>query len=175
MISKLKNCIFRFRDRMARTPEKRAELYRDIVKMGENCEIFAGVSFGSEPYLITLGNNVKLTANVRFITHDGGMYVLRNNGFAPNADKFGKIEVGNNVFIGIESIIMPGVNIGDNVVIGCGSIVTKNIPSNTVVAGIPAKIISSIEDYYEKNRKFIAYTKNLNMEEKKRYLLKNTN
>lgn len=95
---------------------------------------------------------------------------MRNNGKLPNSDKFGKIKIGNNVHIGINSIIMPGVNIGDNVIIGVGSVVTKDIPSNSVAVGVPAKVIETIEDYYEKNKNKVIYTKNMNVEEKERYI-----
>lgn len=87
-----------------------------------------------------------------------------------NADKFGKIKIGNNVHIGINSIIMPGVTIGDNVIIGCGSVVTKNIPSNSVAVGVPARVIETIEEYYKKNKDKCVYTKNLSSKEKKEYI-----
>ena len=143
------------------------------IKIGEHCSISKSVGFGSEPYLITIGNNVRLTHNVQFITHDGGLWVLRNlKKELKNADKIGKIEVGNNVNIGWNAIIMPNVKIGDNVVIGAGAIVTKNIPSNTVACGIPAKIIESIDEYYDKCKDKVLFTKNMNKKEKKEYLLK---
>lgn len=63
----------------------------------------------------------------------------------------GCIKVGNNCFIGHSVIILPGVTIGDNVIIGAGSIVTRDIPSDSVVAGIPAKVVCSLDGYYEKN------------------------
>lgn len=139
-------------------------------RIGENCEIYDSVSFGSEPYLISMGNNVKVTYKVQFITHDGGMHVLRNLGYCPEADKFGQIKIGNNVFIGNEAVILPGVTIGDNCVIGARAVVTKNIENNSVVAGIPAKKICDIEEYWNKNKNLIDNTKNLNSEEKKKYL-----
>jgi carbonic anhydrase/acetyltransferase-like protein (isoleucine patch superfamily) len=65
---------------------------------------------------------------------------------------------------------MPGVKIGDNVVIGVGSIVTKNIPSNCVAAGVPAKIIRSIEEYHKKYSELFTPTKNMTKKEKRKYL-----
>ncbi len=147
------------------------EKYRRLgVKIGKNFSITGEVSFSSEPYLITLGDDVRLSSNVNFVTHDGGMHVIRQYKDIP-ADSFGKIVVGNNVFIGMNSIIMPGVNIGNNVIIGAGSIVTKDIPDNSVACGVPAKVIESIDDYYKKNKDNIDLTKNYTQEEKKKYLL----
>ncbi|MBM7709264.1 acyltransferase [Enterococcus lemanii] len=142
--------------------------------IGENCDISNDVIFGSEPYLIEIGNNVRLTRGVNFVTHDGSLHVIRN--LCPeykNIDKFGKIKIGNNVNIGWNTTIMPGVTIGDNVVVGLGAIVTKDIPSNVVVAGVPAKVICTLSEYIEKNKKNFLYTKNMNFEEKKSYLIKN--
>lgn len=158
-------------------PEKRAEFLRSnsIVKIGTGCEIYNNVSFGSEPYLVQLGNKVRVTAGVRFVTHDGGMWVIRNLGWNQNADRMGAIVVGDNVFIGWNTIVMPGVKIGSNVVIGAGSIISKDIPDNTVVAGIPAKTICSIEDYYNKNIHRLDETKHMPFEEKKRYYLNKFN
>lgn len=152
---------------------KRAEyLRRKGIRMGENCNIAGKVSFGSEPYLIKLGNNVKASNRVQFMTHDGGMYVLRNTGDEPEGHKYGCIEVGNNVFLGRECVIMPGVKIGDNCIIGMRALVTKNIPSNSVVAGMPAKVICTLEEYHKKNKENILNTTHMTKEEKKEFLIK---
>ncbi|CAI3397929.1 acyltransferase [Enterococcus cecorum] len=143
-------------------------------KIGENCEIYGSANFGSEPYLIELGNHVRINAGVQLITHDGGVWVLRENEKIKQSeliDLFGKITIGNNVHIGTNAIIMPNVTIGDNCIIGCGSIVTKSIPANSVVVGVPGKVIESINEYYNKNYYKFDYTKKLSPEEKKKYLL----
>ena len=88
------------------------------------------------------------------------------------ADKIDRIVIGNNVNIGWNAIIMPGVTIGNNVVIAAGALVTKDVPDNSVVGGIPAKKIETIKEYSEKNREKIVLTKKMNSEEKKKYLLK---
>lgn len=141
------------------------------VKIGTNYTTIGEVDYSSEPYLITIGNDVRISSNVHFVTHDGGMHVLRQYKNIP-ADLFGRITVGNNVFIGMNVIILPNVTIGNNVVIGAGSIVTKDIPDNSVACGIPAKVIESIDEYYKKNKKNIELTKGYSPEEKKEYLLK---
>ena len=155
-------------------PDKyRIEIYRrGGVKIGKHCEIYKTVSFGSEPWLITIGDYVRITSGVKFCTHDGGMWVIRNAGYDNNADVFGKIIIGNNVHIGWNSIIMPGVTIGNNVVVGVNSVVTKDIPDNCVVAGCPAKVIRSLDSYYEKNKPVIIDTKGVNVKRKELILEK---
>lgn len=140
-------------------------------KLGVDCEIYPDVEFGSEPYMITIGNHVRITNGVRFVTHDGGVWVLRNLGLE-NADIFGKIEIGDNVHIGWNAIIMPNVSIGNNCVIGAGAVVTKSIPDNSVAVGVPAKVIESIDEYYAKAQNKCVYTKTLSWEKKKDYLIK---
>lgn len=115
--------------------------------IGNNNRIFI-TDLGTEPYLIKIGNHCTITAGVTFITHDGAAWVFREE--IPNLNVFGKIEIKDNCFIGISSIILPNVTIGPNSVVGAGSVVTKDVPPNTVVAGVPAKVICSIEEYKEK-------------------------
>jgi Acetyltransferase (isoleucine patch superfamily) len=113
------------------------------VTVGENCRIYT-THFGTEPFLITIGNDVTVTSNVSFITHDGSTWLMRDE--KGRRYKYAPISIGNNVFVGTGSIIMPGVKIEDNVIIAAGSIVTKSIPCGVVVAGVPAKIINSYDD-----------------------------
>lgn len=120
------------------------------VRYGKNCE-FHQIAFPSEPYLLQIGDNVQITSGTRLFTHSGG-WVLREQ--YPKWDTFGKIIIKNNVYIGNSCLIMPGVIIGNNVIIGAGAVVTKSVPDNVVVAGNPAKIISSIDDYITKNKKY---------------------
>ena len=144
------------------------------VKIGADCEIYKSAYFGSEPYLITIGNHVRINSGVQFITHDGGMWVLRSLFTDFNdADKFGAIHIGNNVHVGTNSMIMPGVTIGDNVIIAAGAVVTHNVPSSTVWGGIPAKHIETIEEYANKNKQKIVNTKHMSLGEKKEFLENN--
>lgn len=153
--------------------ENREKLLRTRgVKIGEKCVIHRDVVFSSEPYLITIGDHARIADGVKFCTHDGGMGVLRVcKDDMKNADKFGRICIGNNVHLGWNTIVMPGVTIGDNCVIGCGSIVTKDIPANTVACGVPAKPIKTIEEYYQSSIPFVEYTANMDKESKKKFLL----
>lgn len=118
------------------------------VIFGRNVRMRGRIDFGSEPYLITIGDNVTITDRVRFITHDGGVGIFRKE--FPGINVFGKITIGNNVFIGINSIILPGITVGNNVVIGVSSVITKDIPDNVIVAGVPAKIIRTTDEYKDK-------------------------
>lgn len=142
------------------------------VRIGTGCSIARNVFFGAEPYLIEIGNNVRLTSNVQFITHDGSLWVLRNLGLVDqSADKIAPISIGSNVNIGWNTMIMPGVKIGSNCIIGAGSIVTKDVPDNSVAAGVPARQIESIEEYCQKNRDYFDLTKGMDRKAKKQFLL----
>lgn len=141
-------------------------------EIGTNCEIFPTANFGSEPFLIQIGNNVSVNAGVQFITHDGGAWVLRNlKEEYKDIDIIKKIKIGNNVHIGTNAFIMPGVTIGNNVIVGLNAVVTKNVPDNVIVAGIPAKVIETISEYEKKHSHEFLHTKFMSPEEKKKYLL----
>ena len=106
-------------------------------------------TFGSEPYLVSIGKHVTISTNVSFITHDGGTWVFRDQPRYQRVIKYGRIVIHDNCFIGARAIIMPGVSIGPNAVVAAGSIVTKSVPPNSVVAGVPAKLLSTVEEYAE--------------------------
>jgi len=152
-------------------PYERALIFKaNGIRMGEHCQVFSNVSFGSEPYLINIGDYVEITSGVSFITHDGGIYVLRNLKLLENADYLGRISIGNNVFIGNSCIILPNVTIGDNCVIGAGSIVSRSIPPNSVAVGVPARVIKSIDEYYTKYKNLVDNTTKMNSIDKEKYL-----
>lgn len=106
------------------------------------------------PWQITIGNHVRITEGVKILTHDFSWSVLKEidcgYGKGTILGASGKVNIGNNVFIGMNSIILRGVNIGDNVIIGAGSIVSRDCESNGVYAGNPAKKIMDINEYYKK-------------------------
>ena len=118
------------------------------VKIGNNCRIF-NCSFGSEPFLVSIGNNCEITSGVKFITHDGATWIFRKNKVFSRT-KYGPIIIKDDCMIGINSIIMPNIEIGPNSIVGAGSVVTKNIPPNTVYAGNPARFICTVGEYLEK-------------------------
>lgn len=119
------------------------------VKIGNNCKIYGNSPnmWGTEPFLISIGDNVFITDGCKFINHDGGTLILRNE--TPDLELTAPIVIGNNVYLGIETIIMPGVKINDRVIIGARSIITKDVESNSVMVGIPAKKIKSVDVYHE--------------------------
>lgn len=100
----------------------------------------------SHCWLINIGNNVTLAPRVHILAHDASTYMFL--GYT----RIGVVNIGNNVFIGADSVILPGVKIGDNVVIGANSTVTADIPSESVAVGSPAKVVSSIDSFVAKNK-----------------------
>lgn len=106
----------------------------------------------TRPFLIEIGNDVQITRGVTILTHGYDWSVLKGL-YGEVLGSSGKVRIGNNVFIGMNATILKGVTIGDNVIVGSGSLVTKDVPSNCVVAGVPAHIICNIDDYYEKRKK----------------------
>ena len=165
---------------------KRYKCYRNPVlfyrvkgaDIGNRCEIRGSVNFGSEPYLIKIGNHVRINSDVQLITHDGGTWVLRDYLQIDNKENitlFKRIVIGNNVHIGTGAIIMPGVSIGDNCIIGCGAVVTKNIPNNSIAVGVPARVIETIDEYFEKHKEEFTFTKSMTQAEKREFLLNHMN
>ena len=147
-------------------------LQRSGAYIGDGCYIHKSVSFGEEACLIHIGKNTRLTGGVKVIAHDGGLWTLRKMGLLPDADFFAPVYIGDNVHVGNNAVVMPGVTIGNNCVIGVGAIVTKNIPDNSIAVGIPARVIETIEEYYEKKKNMCVCTKHMSDSEKKQYLEK---
>ena len=123
--------------------------------IGERTRIFASPNDicidESRPWMIKIGNDVQITRGVIMLTHDYAWSVIKG-AYGEICGSCGKIVVGNNVFIGMNSIILKGVEIGNNVIIGAGSIVSKDVPDNCVVAGNPARVIMTLDEYYKKRK-----------------------
>jgi acetyltransferase-like isoleucine patch superfamily enzyme len=120
----------------------------ELAAAGKRIRITGMADFGSEPYLVSLGSDVTITSGVSFVTHDGGVGALRER--HPGLHVYDTIEVGDRVFIGTRTVILPGVRIGSDVVIGAGSIVTRDIPDGTVAAGNPCRPIRPIAEYEQR-------------------------
>ena len=166
----IKNLIIKFY--LGNNSKKIVKYYsKKGVTFGKNFRCVTAPDFGAEPYLIEIGNDVFISSKVTFVTHDGGVAVI-NTLYETKYDKIGTIKLGNNIFLGRDCTIMPNVKIGNNVIIGLGSVVTKDIPDNEIWAGIPAKKICTIEEYYKKNKNSFIEIANLSYEEKKAIILK---
>lgn len=137
------------------------------VKIGKNCLIDTR-NWSSEPYLITIGNNVQVTRGVSIHTH-GGANAVRQ--YYPDFDVFGKVVIEDWAYIGSFSQIMPGVTIGKGSIVAAGSVVTKSVPPGVVVGGNPAKFICTIDQYIEKNNCYNLNSKGLASNEKKSLLM----
>lgn len=117
------------------------------LKVGKNFSCMKGCGFDySHSFLISIGDDVTFSTNVKVLAHDAS--TKRILGYT----KIGIVEIGNNVFVGENAIILPGVKIGDNVILGAGSVVPKSLNSNGVYAGNPAKFICSFDDYIERQK-----------------------
>ena len=119
------------------------------LSMAKDCSITGLPFFGSEPYLITIGNRVGIADGVSFITHDGGTRVFRHLDRYKHVLKYGRINILDNCVIGQRVIILPGVTIGPNSVVAAGSVVSRSIPADVLAAGNPAKPVMTLEQYAE--------------------------
>lgn len=135
----------------------------------DSLHIYGLIEWGSEPWLISLGKNVHLTHGVKFITHDGGVLLYRN--IVPDLEITKPITVGNNVYVGNDVIILPGVSIGSNVIIGAGAVVSKDIPDNSVAVGVPARVIKTADEYFEKIQRESLHLGHLKGQEKDKALM----
>lgn len=124
------------------------------VNIGNNCKIYAPNKTEidiSNPWMLNIGNNVKIATGSKILTHDFSWCVTSGID-GEIVGNIGKVTIGNNVFIGMGAIITKGVNIGHNVIIGAGSVVTHDCEPNSVYAGVPAKKIMTIEEYQNKRK-----------------------
>lgn len=155
--------------------QEQIEKYKKLgMKVGKNCSFVSpGPNFGSEPYLIEFGNDVTVSFDVAFVTHDAGTRVLRNLATTDKEKEtviYKKIKIGNNCFIGCRTTVLPGVTIGDNVIIGAGSVVNRDIPSNSVAAGVPCKVLCTLDEYKEKHKDEFLYMVSMPNDKKKKFL-----
>ena len=129
-------------------------LRKQGIKIGEHCVFRSSKSARidlTRPSLIEIGDNVDMNHNFQIMTHDWAAGVFRHvfHNILPSS---GKVKIGNNIYFGTDVIVLKGVTIGDNCVIAAGSVITKDIPSNSVAGGVPAKVICSLDEYYEKRK-----------------------
>lgn len=138
----LKELVYRLRGEQ--TTES---LVRMGMKVGKNFGRLNGVILDpSHCWLIEIGDNVTLAPRVHILCHDASTKQFLNY------TKIGRVTIGDNVFIGADSVVLPGVTIGSNVIIGANSTVTHDIPAGSVAVGSPARVICTLEEYLAKER-----------------------
>lgn len=117
--------------------------------IGEGCAIQTNVTV-TDPRHVRIGDNVHLTGCTLF-GHDGTVSMIKQ-AFGVAADAVGPIDIRDNVFVGHQAIVMPGVTIGPNAIVAAGAVVTRDVPPNTVVAGVPARVIATLDAYVARLR-----------------------
>lgn len=118
------------------------------MKVGKDFGRLNGVILDpSHCWLIEIGDHVTMAPRVHILCHDASTKDFLNY------TKIGRVTIGDHVFIGAESVVLPGVTIGSNVVIGANSTVTHDIPDNSVAVGSPARVLCSLEEYLGKEKK----------------------
>ncbi len=143
------------------------------VRLGSDCRLL-GIgrdTFGSEPYLVSIGDHVTVTAGVRFITHDGGVWVLRQK--YPEIDVVGRIQLHDNVFVGVGATLLPGIEIGPDAVVAAGAVVSRTVPPGVVAAGVPARPICTLAEYEAKILRRATHVRSLPPDQKRRHFQQN--
>jgi acetyltransferase-like isoleucine patch superfamily enzyme len=145
---KLRPSANRQRPSLASTDEAAAEALRARgVKIGKACRIYS-TDFSTEPYLVEIGDRVRIAGGVKFLTHDGSARMLEAR--RPRIQSFGRIVIGDETFIGENAIILPGTTIGAYSIIGAGAVVRGAIPENSLVIGNPASVVGRASLYLER-------------------------
>ena len=117
------------------------------LKIGKECHVMGECIIDpGHCWLIEIGDRVTLAPRVHILAHDAS--TKRILGYT----LIGRVTIGNDVFVGAGSIILPNVKIGSRVIIGAGSVVTRDIPDNSVAVGNPAKVIGTFDDYERKRK-----------------------
>lgn len=131
-----------------------SKLKKKGAKIGNNFKVFGASSVyidDTRGWLLTIGDNVHITHNVMILTHDNSRCVIKNM-IGYRIDEGAETKIGNNCFIGMNSILLMGTQLGNNVIVGAGSVVHGIFPDNVVICGNPARIICTIESHIEKRQ-----------------------
>ena len=139
------------------------------VRIGRDCLIFT-TDFSTEPYLVEIGDHVAISSGVKFITHDASGWLFDDTD--PDMDLFGPIQVGSNVYFGLDCLVLPNTKIGSNCIIGAGALVRGNVPDDSVVMGNPGRVVmkTTLVKPLMVNHRNRLDTRNLPADEKERAL-----
>ena len=153
----LKRKIVMLRLMLARNGFRRAAYLKKISyfrRQGDHC-FFIPYNYGTEPHLLSFGDNVFVASSVRFVSHDlmAKMFWYMEPE-CKHTSRVGSIEVGSNVFIGSGATILYDVRIGDRVIVAAGTLVNRDLPEGGIYAGVPARRIGNFDDYLEKSRRY---------------------
>lgn len=118
------------------------------LKVGKNFTLVGSFIDYSYCFLIEIGDDVTISEST-ILAHDGSTKKFIGK------TRIGRVKIGNRVFVGYNSTILPNTVIGDDVIIAAGSVVTKDVPSNSIVAGVPARVIAKTSDFINKNRELM--------------------
>ena len=133
--------------RIARDDARRIDRLRARgVTIGAGCRIYTD-QFSTEPWLVTLGDNVNVAGGVCFLTHDGAARLLA--GRRPRLQVLGRIVVGSRCFIGHHAMLLPGTVLGDDCIVGAGAVVRGRIADNSLVVGNPGRVEGRASLYLE--------------------------
>ena len=144
------------------------------MNIGNNVHIYSDI-FSKEPYMISIDDGTTISGNVTLVTHDNSISKYYTN----YTDIFGRISIGKNCFIGMGSMILPGVSLPDNTIVAAGSVVTKSVilsnelDGGVVIGGNPAKLIGTIREMKIKNERYGFNITGLSFDEKKTLLFEN--
>lgn len=125
--------------------ESEVDLYQGL-KIGEGTHWSIANLDGLVPQLISVGKHCRITPGVMILTHDASFFNHTGR------YRVAPVHIGDRVYIGYGAIIMPGVTIGEDAIVGAGAVVTRDVPSNTVVAGVPARVLCSTTEMIERER-----------------------
>lgn len=129
-------------------------LRKNGVKVGEGTLFFDPINTvvdTQNPKLLKIGSNVRITSGCKILTHDFSSSVIAGV-YGECIGSLGTVDIGDNVFIGVNSVVLKNTKIGNNVIIGAGSVVCGNVEDNSVYAGIPARKITTLDDCYSKRK-----------------------
>ena len=168
-MKEMRYILAKVRSKFSNKPKEVMSTYfrRAGMKIGQNCNICCNI-LTTEPYLIEIGDNVTISGGVHLVTHDNSISKVDSS----KTDVFGRIRIGNDCFIGQNSVVLYGVTLGDCIIVGSGSVVTKSFyEKGIIIGGNPAKKIGTWDSFCKKNNSFSINVNGLSNEKRKEMIL----